>query len=293
MGVGVAKVTEERCESHLVGNPLLRGVDQIAMIHQANLLRVQSAGYLNRSGSEFPMILMSANLQFPSSAVVGSTINVFVKEKEDDVLVVDARIAAGRTITAHGVVKGSIQFMEGFADEPIPSFVPGKNSYHGEDEVREILSSYGYGDSKQLIDGLFIEGDELAGFLYVPQERYYNYKSQGKIVFPQHEQVEALAQAHLLRAHLNGQIEEGMSPRLIAANMLFFGELSLPANIKAYVRVFGDNLKSEVFLNSGRFLFAGGFIEGTIIRADVGERLLSRARSQQLNPQNAPQFALQ
>ena len=84
MGVGVAEITDQMCEGHFIGNPILRAVDRIAMIHQANILRQYYAGYLNGDVPSAPMRLDKVSgLTFMQPAVVGAIANVLIKEVAD------------------------------------------------------------------------------------------------------------------------------------------------------------------------------------------------------------------
>jgi 3-hydroxyacyl-[acyl-carrier-protein] dehydratase len=95
-GIGVLEVTEAHCKDHFVGDPILRGVDQIEAAAQTLLLLgVFTTGIPEGYG---PLFSSLGQTEFKNPVVPGSVLNIHVEQEEsqsNNVFWGKARIVSG------------------------------------------------------------------------------------------------------------------------------------------------------------------------------------------------------
>lgn len=108
IAVGVLRVTEEICEGHFEGNPLMRGVDQVEAAAQTHLLRLRFSGELPQGQS--PRFGAIEEFTFKNPAVPGMDLNIIAVAAPEGGLNGFARIATGANngkVISEGFVSGS------------------------------------------------------------------------------------------------------------------------------------------------------------------------------------------
>lgn len=106
--VGVLRVTDELCEGHFVGNPIMRGVDQAEAIAQTLLLLGKLKG--NISDGQSPRLSV-IDMKYANPAVPGMVLNIVVS-KGDKPMSGFGRIYNGARLISEGRIGGDVMDSE-------------------------------------------------------------------------------------------------------------------------------------------------------------------------------------
>lgn len=176
-----------------------------------------------------------------------------------------------------------------FVSEPqdnnigIPRFEIGRledYKYFSPEQTDQLLTDLGYGDSKKLVDAIYvhIDGQLAVGVLKVTDKICEGHFESGHVMRGV-DQMEAGGQVLLLLMQLSGKLSEGMTPRLTEMSNVRFLGAAIPGMVLNIAVLANPEVPigGIVRITNGTNEISEGELKGTIIKQKVADRLLEMA----------------
>lgn len=153
----------------------------------------------------------------------------------------------------------------------------GEYRYFGIDKVGRLLTELGYGDSKKLVDALYVHEDGLraVGVLRVTDEMCEGHFGG---VMRGVDQVEAAGQVILLLQEVSGRLPDTYVPRLTVSEASYIGA-AVSGMVLNITVISEPNLPigGSAWISNGTAQIAVAFLQGVVMEGKVSDRLLRRA----------------